>query len=186
MSMKIVGGSGLSVAEHSSRVTNALVAWSRCPSAANWGPAVDQVYLASWNGMQLCWPGHRGEVFEIIDVVSGRVLHDDELSNELVQADDFPWTVYEFRKAPVDLRSIARLDADPAVAWHGENQDIAATDASLGALNLTAPTVVRQVKYFPELIEDSANIEPILSNSLTQALASAIVQASTTVMRPGR
>lgn len=80
---------------------------------------------------------------------------------------------------PVEGRdlTIARLDTDPTVSWHGENAALPASDPNLGAVTLRPKTVVALVKLSLELAQDSANIEEILATSLTGALATAIDQA---------
>lgn len=80
---------------------------------------------------------------------------------------------------PVEGRdlTIARLDTDPTVSWHGENAALPASDPNLGAVTLRPMTAVALVKLSLELAQDSANIEEILATSLTGALATAIDQA---------
>jgi HK97 family phage major capsid protein len=73
--------------------------------------------------------------------------------------------------------SLAKLTADPAVSWKGENSSITDSGPTLGAITLDAKTVVCLVKLSLELSQDSVNIEQILQQSLTKAMALAIDQA---------
>jgi HK97 family phage major capsid protein len=64
---------------------------------------------------------------------------------------------------------LAKIAADPAVAWHAENANITATQPTLDAVVLTAKTIVVTTKFSVELAQDSANISQILQRSLVQA-----------------
>lgn len=75
---------------------------------------------------------------------------------------------------------IAKLTGDPTVSWHIQNAAINASDPTLAAATLNAHTVVGVSKFSLELAQDSANIEDILTRSLTQAVAVAIDQAGLT------
>lgn len=73
--------------------------------------------------------------------------------------------------------SLAKVTADPVVSWHGENQDITASEPTLGQLTLNAKTVVCLVKMSLELSQDSANIEQMLQSTIVNAMAGAIDSA---------
>ena len=73
--------------------------------------------------------------------------------------------------------TLARVTGDPTISWHGENNAITASDATLGAMTLYAKTVVCLVKLSLELSQDSANIEQILATTITSAMANAIDSA---------
>lgn len=73
--------------------------------------------------------------------------------------------------------TIARLTGDPTVQWHGEAADINASDPTFGAVRLKAKTVLCLTKFSLELAQDSANLEAILTSSMTSALAQAIDSA---------
>lgn len=73
--------------------------------------------------------------------------------------------------------SLARVTADPAVSWHGENAPLTAAEPTFGQITLTAKTAVCLVKMSLELSQDSANIEQILQSTLVSAMASAIDSA---------
>jgi HK97 family phage major capsid protein len=83
------------------------------------------------------------------------------------------------RTVPMDNGelTIARVTADPAISWHGENAAITAAEPTLGAVTLRAKTVVCLVKLSLELSQDSANIESILQGTITNAMAQAIDSA---------
>lgn len=70
--------------------------------------------------------------------------------------------------------SIARVTGDPVISWHGENQALPDTEATLGSITLNAKTCVCLVKLSLELSQDSANIEQILEQTISQAMAAAI------------
>lgn len=73
--------------------------------------------------------------------------------------------------------TIAKITGDPAIAWHAENAALSGTDPTFGAINLDAKTCVCLVKMSLELSQDSANIEQMLSSTLTNAMALAIDKA---------
>ena len=83
------------------------------------------------------------------------------------------------RTVPMTSNSLtlARVTGDPTISWHGENNAITASDATLGAMTLYAKTVVCLVKLSLELSQDSANIEQILATTITSAMANAIDSA---------
>lgn len=73
--------------------------------------------------------------------------------------------------------SIARVTADPAISWHGENAALTAVQPTLGAVYLNAKTATCLVKLSLELAQDSANIEQILQGVISNAMAAAIDSA---------
>jgi HK97 family phage major capsid protein len=73
--------------------------------------------------------------------------------------------------------TLARVTGDPTVQWHGEGKALEDSNATLGAVRLHAKTVTCLVKASLELMQDSANIETILSNVMTTAVAQAIDSA---------
>lgn len=73
--------------------------------------------------------------------------------------------------------ALARVTGDPVISWHGENGSIPDSDATFGAIELTAKTAVCLVKLSLELSQDSANIEQILSSTINSAMAGAIDRA---------
>lgn len=83
------------------------------------------------------------------------------------------------RTVPMNAKSLtlAKVIGDPTVTWHSENASLADADPTFGSVTLSAKTVVCLVKLSLELSQDSANIETILSNVLTSALANEIDRA---------
>lgn len=83
------------------------------------------------------------------------------------------------RTIPMDTGSLslARVMTDPTVSWHSENAALPAAEPTFGAVNLNAKTVVCLVKLSLELSQDSANIEEILSSTITSSMAQAIDSA---------
>lgn len=73
--------------------------------------------------------------------------------------------------------SLAMVTGDPTIKWHGENAVLPEASPTFGAVTLTAKTVTCLVKLSLELSQDSANIEQILENTITSAMALAIDQA---------
>jgi HK97 family phage major capsid protein len=73
--------------------------------------------------------------------------------------------------------SMARVEADATIAWHAENALINASDPTFGAATLTAHTVLCLVKMSLELSQDSVNINEILSQTITRAMAVEIDRA---------
>ena len=90
------------------------------------------------------------------------------------------------RTVPMDSATLtlARVTGDPTVAWHAENASLTDGDLTLGAVSLTARTVVCLVKLSLELSQDSANIEQILQSTITSAMASAIDSAGISGVAP--
>lgn len=83
---------------------------------------------------------------------------------------------------PMDTKalSLARIVQDPQAFWHAENAALTASDPTLGQANLSAKTVACVVKLSLELAQDSANIEQILTSTITSALAQEIDAAGLT------
>jgi HK97 family phage major capsid protein len=73
--------------------------------------------------------------------------------------------------------SIARVTADPSISWHSESAALPTGDPTFGKVTLNAKTCVCLVKLSLELSQDSANIEQILSSTITSAMAQAIDSA---------
>lgn len=73
--------------------------------------------------------------------------------------------------------SLAKIVDDPTVSWHAENAALGTGDPTFGAVNLQAKTVVCLVKLSLELSQDAANIEQILTSTITSAMAAAIDKA---------
>lgn len=78
---------------------------------------------------------------------------------------------------PANALTLARVVADPAVVWHGENAPLSGSEPTFGAVTLNAKTVVCLVKMSLELSQDSANIEQILESVITAAMAQEIDKA---------
>jgi HK97 family phage major capsid protein len=73
--------------------------------------------------------------------------------------------------------TLAKLTGDPTVTWHAENAALTDSEATLGAVTMTAKTAVCLVKLSLELAQDSLNIEQILQSSIVAAMAQAIDSA---------
>lgn len=73
--------------------------------------------------------------------------------------------------------TIARVIADPTVSWKAESAAITESGPTFSALKLSARTCVCLVKLSLELSQDSANIEQILQQTITSAMAAAIDNA---------
>lgn len=73
--------------------------------------------------------------------------------------------------------SLAKVVDDPTIAWHGENVALSTGTPTFGSVNLQAKTAVCLVKLSLELSQDSANIEQILTSTITAAMANAIDSA---------
>lgn len=81
---------------------------------------------------------------------------------------------------PTNQLALARLTGDPTTSWHGENAALVASEATFGAVTLSAKTITCLVKLSLELSQDAANIEEILESSITSALALEIDRAGLT------
>lgn len=67
--------------------------------------------------------------------------------------------------------SIARILADPAPTWRAENQAVADVGPTLGSVTFRPKTLAMVVKCSRELLEDSINIEYMLEQSASAAMA---------------
>jgi len=83
------------------------------------------------------------------------------------------------RTLPMDTGqvSIARVTADPTISWHGESVALPEAEPTFGKVTLNAKTCVCLVKLSLEISQDSANIEQILEQVITKAMAAAIDSA---------
>ena len=70
--------------------------------------------------------------------------------------------------------TIARVTGDPTISWKAENAAITGTDPTFGAVTLDAKTCVCLVRFSLELSQDAQNIEQIIQQTMTQAMASSI------------
>ncbi len=77
------------------------------------------------------------------------------------------------RTVPMSSKSlrIARLDEDPTTNWRAESTQIADSDPSFSAIDFDAKSVTALVKVSRELLEDSANINDILTGAFAQAFS---------------
>lgn len=70
--------------------------------------------------------------------------------------------------------TLAKITGDPTVSWRAENADITAVEPTFGAVTLRAKTCVCLLRMSLELAQDSANIERLLGDAVTAAMANAI------------
>ncbi len=71
-------------------------------------------------------------------------------------------------------QTIAKITADPTVAWLAENAAITASDATFGAVPFAAKSLKCTVKASFELVQDSLNLGKAIDMSLTGAFANEI------------
>lgn len=67
--------------------------------------------------------------------------------------------------------AMARLESDPTATWRTENSSITDADVTFGKVTFTARTLTAMVKASRELVQDSANMGPMLANAFGRALA---------------
>lgn len=74
---------------------------------------------------------------------------------------------------PMDSETltVARVVEDPTVAWKVENAPITASDMTFEPVKFQAKTLVGMAKLSVELFEDAANIDQVVENALSQAIA---------------
>lgn len=70
--------------------------------------------------------------------------------------------------------TLAKLTGDPTCTWRVENQLIAESEATFGAVRMHTKTIACMVKFSVEFAQNSSNVEEILSSSITSAMARAI------------
>lgn len=76
------------------------------------------------------------------------------------------------RTIPIDGEtSIARILADPTPGWRAESQAVADTGPTLGSVTFRPKTLAMLVKCSRELLEDSVNVEYLLEQSASAAMA---------------
>lgn len=74
---------------------------------------------------------------------------------------------------PMDSKTlrIARLESDPTVAWRAENATIAESDATFGAVDFDAKSLMGITVVSRELLEDSVNVAEMLEIAFVNATA---------------
>lgn len=83
------------------RFLQALAAWQRSSGVLRWGPMVDGIRVAAWQGRDVVWPEFETEALDIVRVLDGKTLEEDELPSRVAQSLD--WELIEF-DPPIDLR----------------------------------------------------------------------------------
>jgi len=73
--------------------------------------------------------------------------------------------------------SLAKVVTSPTSSWHAEGATVGTGDPTFGSVNLSSKTITCLVRLSLELAQDSANIEQILQQSITQSMAAAIDSA---------
>jgi HK97 family phage major capsid protein len=73
---------------------------------------------------------------------------------------------------------IAKLLSDPTVAWTAENALIGESDVTFGRASFRANKLACIVRMSSELLEDAANVQTVVENSLASAIALEIDRAS--------
>jgi len=76
-----------------------------------------------------------------------------------------------------DITKIARLLADPTVAWRAENAAVSESDPTFEAVTFAPKSLDVQFKVSRELVEDSMNIETMLETALLRSFAVEIDRA---------
>lgn len=69
-----------------------------------------------------------------------------------------------------DLK-FATVLQDPVACWRGEGEEITESDMSFGQVELKAKTLAALCRLSVELLEDGQNVEQVVTNALSQALA---------------
>ncbi|MBX6773392.1 MAG: phage major capsid protein [Chloroflexi bacterium] len=77
-----------------------------------------------------------------------------------------------------DQTSIAKLLSDPVPSWRGEAAAVAVGEPSFGAVTLKPKTLAVLVRVSRELLEDAPNLESILTQSITAAMAAELDRAA--------
>ena len=70
-----------------------------------------------------------------------------------------------------DAVTMARLATDPVTGWHTENSAESASDPTFEQIAFAVKTLISLVRVSRELVEDSVNIDSMLSNALVQSMA---------------
>lgn len=81
---------------------------------------------------------------------------------------------------PMDSSSLrlGKLTGDPTASWKVENAAASFSDPLLGGIELNAKTLVALVSMSVELVEDAGNLESLVENSMSEAVALALDLAS--------
>jgi HK97 family phage major capsid protein len=109
---------------------------------------------------------------------SGGILIPNSISANLIDLARSKARVFEAGAATLAMENenitIAKITADPTIYQVGENTAITASDTNFVGVSLYARKLAGLVKVSRELVEDAANIGPLLVQQLTTAMAQAL------------
>src|SRR5262249_3613586 len=76
------------------------------------------------------------------------------------------------RVVPMETATLkfARQTADPVAAWRGENTSITVSEPTFGQVELVAKSLACITKMSREIVEDSNNIDQIVSSALSSVI----------------
>lgn len=113
--------------------------------------------------------------------VSGGLLIGQEVSAQIVDLVRAKARVFQAGclTMPMDhgQLTMARLDSDVTPGWRGENQAIASSDASFGAVQMSAKSLGVNCKISLELAQFAANANSAIMHSISEAMALAVDRA---------
>lgn len=144
----------------------------------NLGLLVRGVVTGEWSGAEL----ERKATLSTNLSSAGGFMLPEPLSNRVIDLARNKSYVVQAGAGTVPMTSstldIAKLLSDPTVAWYPENGTIAETDVTFGRASFKANKLACVVRISNELLEDAANVQTVVENSLASAIALEIDRAS--------
>jgi len=140
-------------------------------SEFSWGRAIRGIVNGNWKGSELekraLFGGHGA---------AGGYLIPETLAAEFIDLARNQSVIFNAgaRTLPMPTPDVllARLVNDPTAVWRGEGVEITEdTTMEFGAFKLSAKKLACLITASVELVEDSANIDSIVRNAISQALA---------------
>jgi HK97 family phage major capsid protein len=144
----------------------------------NLGLLVRGVVTGEWSGAEL----ERKATLSTNLSSAGGFLVPEPLSNRVIDLARNRSYVVAAGAGTVPMTSstldIAKLLSDPTVAWTAENALIGESDVTFGRASFRANKLACIVRMSSELLEDAANVQTVVENSLASAIALEIDRAS--------
>jgi HK97 family phage major capsid protein len=134
------------------------------------GRAIRGMATGDWKGSDL----ERRTLLEGSGV-GGGYLVPEIISSEFLDLARNKAVVFQAGARTIPMTSaeliLARLTSDATAEWKGENVALTGSDVTFGAFTLKAKTLACLVTSSIELLEDAANLDSIVRDSISQALA---------------
>lgn len=137
----------------------------------NLGLLVRGVVTGEWSGADL----ERKATLSTNLSSAGGFLLPEPLSNQIIDLARNRSYVVQAGAGTVPMTSssldIAKLLSDPTIGWYAENGTIAETDVTFGRASFTAKKMACVIRISNELLEDAANVQTVVENAMSAAIA---------------